>query len=163
LWKIKGSAEDARQVFQKNQQYYLDSRPFWNSYLMFELDQPTSAATESVQYERIKQVVDDIRSKSALSPDVVRDLVQIYMVYLLERGTKDAAKEYMTLDREVHGPASVAHTKTGGAVQAPQNGGQAAPVAPVAPVVDPTVAAAAPQTSPYPYYQQTPVNGGVSA
>lgn len=162
LWKIKGSAADARQVFQKNQQYYLDSRPFWNSYLMFELDQPTSAATENVQYERIKQVVNDIRSKSALSPDVVRDLVQIYMVYLLERGTKDAAKEYMTLDREVHGPASVAHTKTGGAVQAPQNSSQAAPVATV---VDPTVAAAgaAPQTSPYPYYQQTPVNGGVSA
>ncbi|KAF7133582.1 hypothetical protein CNMCM5793_004711 [Aspergillus hiratsukae] len=156
LWKIKGSAEDARQVFQKNQQYYLDSRPFWHNYLTFELDQPTSAATESVQYERIKQVVDDIRSKSALSPDVVRELVQIYMVYLLERGTKDAAKEYMTLDREVHGPASVAHTRTGGAVQAPQNGSQAAPV------VDPTVAAAAavPPTSPYAYYQQTPVNGG---
>lgn len=161
LWKIKGSAEDARQEFQKNQQYYLDSRPFWTNYLMFEVEQPTSASTETVQYDRIKQVVGDIRSKSTLPSDVVRDLVQIYMVYLLERGTKDAAKEYMTLDREVHGPASVAHAKTGGAEQASPNGSQATPA------VDPAAATAAPAGSPaanpYAYHQQTPVNGGASA
>ncbi|BCR83224.1 putative mRNA splicing protein (Prp39) [Aspergillus chevalieri] len=170
LWKIKGSPEEARQVFQGNQQYYLDSRAFWSSYLTFELDQPTSAATESVQYERIKQVVEDIRSKSALSTEVVKELVQIYMTYLLERGTNDAAKEYMTLDREVHGPASVATTRTGGAAQpAPQNAGQVTPAAPtpvapvtpatpVVPVPDPAAAAAA---NAYAYYQQAPVNGGM--
>ncbi|KAE8394763.1 hypothetical protein BDV23DRAFT_147097 [Aspergillus alliaceus] len=152
LWKIKGSAEDARQVYQQNQQFYLDSRPFWTSYITFELDQPTSSATENVQYERIKKVLDDIRSKSSLAPDVVKELVQTYMVYLLERGTKDAAKEYMTLDREVHGPASVSHTKTGAVAQAPPSASQTTPV-PEPPAV-PT-----PQPNPYAYYQQTPVNG----
>ncbi|KAL1989168.1 hypothetical protein VTN96DRAFT_3715 [Rasamsonia emersonii] len=147
LWKIKGSPEDARQVFQKNQQYYLDSRPFWTSYLTFELEQPTSAATESVQYERIRQVIEDIRSKSTLSADVVKELVQIYMVYLLERGTKEAAKEYMTLDREVHGPTSVqAATKARGPGKAPENGSQPAPA--------PDHAAAAAQQNAYGYYQQ---------
>jgi pre-mRNA-processing factor 39 len=107
LWKIKGSPEDARQVFQKNQHWYLDSRPFWTSYLMFELEQPTSAETEEVQYRRIKQVIDDVRSKSSLSLATVKDLVQLYMVYLLERGSKVAAKEYMTLDCEANGPVSV--------------------------------------------------------
>ena len=37
----------------------------------------------------------------------MKDLVQLYMVYLLERGFKGAAKEYMTLDCEVNGPLSV--------------------------------------------------------
>lgn len=165
LWKIKGSPEEARQVFQKNQQYYLDSRAFWTSYLSFELEQPTSATTESVQYDRIKQVIDDIRSKSALSTDTVKELVQIYMTYLLERGTTDAAKEYMALDREVHGPVSVATPKTGGVEPTPQNGSQATPIAPitpatpatpVVPVADPAAAAAYAS-----YYQQAPVNGGV--
>jgi pre-mRNA-processing factor 39 len=156
LWKIKGSTEEARQVFQKNQQYYLDSQAFWHSYLTFELDQPTSAATESAQYERIKQVVEDIRSKSALSSDVARDLVQIYMVYLLERGTQDAAKEYMTLDREVHGPASVSKAKTGGTEPVSQTAPQVPPPVTPAPPIVPT-----PQANPYNYYpQQSPVNGG---
>jgi pre-mRNA-processing factor 39 len=103
LWKIKGSVEEARQVFQKNQHWYLDSRPFWINYLMFELEQPTSAETETVQYQRIKQVHDDMRRKSHLPPLTMKDLSHYYMVYLLERGPKEAAKEYMTLDREVNG------------------------------------------------------------
>lgn len=169
LWKTKGSPEEARQVFQGNQQYHLDSRAFWTSYLMFELEQPTSAATESVQYERIKRVIEDIRSKSALPTETVKELAQIYMAYLLERGTTDAAKEYMTLDREVHGPASVATPKTGGVEPTPQNGSQATPVAPitpatpVVPVTDPAAAAAAQANAYASYYQQDPVNGGMGA
>ena len=46
LWKIKGSSEDARQVFQANQHWYLESEAFWASYLRFELEQPTSAESE---------------------------------------------------------------------------------------------------------------------
>ena len=169
LWKTKGSPDEARQVFQGNQQYYLDSRAFWTSYLKFELEQPTSAATESVQYERIKRVIEDIRSKSALPTEAVKELAQIYMAYLLERGTTDAAKEYMTLDREVHGPASVATPKTGGVEPTPQNGSQATPVAPitpatpVVPVTDPAAAAAAQANAYASYYQQDPVNGGMGA
>ncbi|CAD6582021.1 MAG: hypothetical protein ASARMPREDX12_000733 [Alectoria sarmentosa] len=110
LWKIKGSVDEARQVFQKNQHWYLDSRPFWINYLFFELEQPTSAETEPTQYKRIKQVHEDIRKKSHLPPLAIKDLSHYYMVYLLERGTKEAAKEYMTLDREVNGPFSVQNT-----------------------------------------------------
>ncbi|CEJ55614.1 Putative Pre-mRNA-processing factor 39 [Penicillium brasilianum] len=165
LWKIKGAPDDARKVFQDNQQYYLDSRPFWTSYLMFEIDQPTSADVESTQYERIKQVVSDVRSKSTLLPETVKELVQIYMAYLLERGTKDTAKEYMTLDREVHGPASVAAARTGGTFAAP-------PVAPAdaQPAIPPPVqqpapdqAAATAQAYAAWQQQQSPVNGALVA
>ncbi|THC98122.1 hypothetical protein EYZ11_002410 [Aspergillus tanneri] len=155
LWKIKGSAEDARQVYLTNQQYYLHSGAFWSSYLSFELEQPTSASTENVQYERIKQVIEDVRSKSSLTADTVKDLVQTYMVYLLERGTKDAAKEYMTLDREVHGPASVSQTKTGAAGQVVEQANTTTPA-----VVPSDVP---PQPTPYPYFQESPVNGSVDA
>jgi pre-mRNA-processing factor 39 len=107
LWKVKGNPDEARQVFQKNQQWYPDSRPFWTSYLRFELDQPTSAQTEDKQYHRIRQVIDDIRTKSSLPPHAAKELIQMYMVYLLERGANESAKEYMTLDREINGPDSV--------------------------------------------------------
>jgi pre-mRNA-processing factor 39 len=107
LWKIKGSSEDARQVFQANQHWYLESEAFWTSYLRFELEQPTSAESEKQHYVQIKKVVDDILTKSKLSENVVKDLITMYMNYLLERGTKDAAKEYMNLDREISGPVSV--------------------------------------------------------
>lgn len=103
LWKVKGDVDAARQVFQKNHHWYLDSRYFWINYLMFELEQPTSSETEHQNYVRIKQVVEDIRKKSHLPPLTIKDLVHIYMVYLQERGGKDAAKEYMELDREVNG------------------------------------------------------------
>ena len=103
LWKIKGSVDEARQVYQKNQHWYLDSRAFWISYLFFELEQPTSSETEATQYKRIKQVHEDIRRKSQLPPLTMKDLSHYYMVYLLERSTKESAKEYMNVDREVNG------------------------------------------------------------
>ncbi|KAL2057224.1 hypothetical protein ABVK25_002277 [Lepraria finkii] len=107
LWKIKGSVDEARQVFQKNQHWYLDSRAFWINYLFFELEQPTSVETEATQYKRIKQVHEDVRRKSHLPPLTIKDLSHYYMVYLQERGGKDAIKEYMILDREINGPFSV--------------------------------------------------------
>ncbi|KAL8723703.1 MAG: hypothetical protein Q9181_007216 [Wetmoreana brouardii] len=110
LWKIKGSVDEARKVFQQNAHWYLDSRPFWIGYLFFELEQPTSAETEATQYKRIKQVHDDIRRRSQLPTLTIKDLSHYYMAYLLERGTKGSAKEYMTLDREINGPFSVQTT-----------------------------------------------------
>ncbi len=103
LWKVKGSVDEARQVFRNNHHWYLDSRVFWINYLLFELEQPTSAETESTQYKRIKQVHEDIRRKSHLPPLTIKDLSHYYMVYLQERGGKEAIKEYMTLDREING------------------------------------------------------------
>ena len=107
LWKIKGSPEQARQVFQKNQHWYLESPAFWTSYLRFEIDQPASIENEQEHHDRIRQVVDEIVTKSALPEATVQELVTTYMRYLLERGTKDAAKEYMNLDRQINGPISV--------------------------------------------------------
>ncbi|OQU95776.1 hypothetical protein CLAIMM_01947 [Cladophialophora immunda] len=107
LWKVKGSPEEARQVFQKNQHWYLESAAFWTSYLRFEIDQPTSSETEQQHYEQIRRVVEEILSKSVLPEPTVQELITTYMRYLLERGTKDAAKEYMNLDREINGPTSV--------------------------------------------------------
>ncbi|QGA20340.1 hypothetical protein EYB26_008042 [Talaromyces marneffei] len=150
VWRVKGSSEDARQVFQNNQQTCLDSRAFWTRYLLFELEQPTTSDTETVQHERIKKVVDDLRHNGTLPAEAVKELVQNYMVYLLERGTKSAAKEYITLDREVHGPASVSPTN---------KNKEAAKVVPPAPQPVPT-----PDPAAYAYYQQQgqiPVpNGG---
>jgi pre-mRNA-processing factor 39 len=127
LWKIKGSSEDARQVFQTNQHWYLESEAFWTSYLRFELEQPTSTESEKQHYTQIKKVADDILTKSKLPENVVKALVTVYMNYLLERGTKDAAKEYMHLDREINGPASVqalakARAADGGKVLGMTNG-----------------------------------------
>lgn len=107
LWKVKGSQEEARQVFQKNHHWYLESPIFWTSYLRFEIEQPTNGETDQAHYERIHRVVDEILAKSHLPEPVMQDLITTYMKYLLERGTKDAAKEYMNLDREINGPISV--------------------------------------------------------
>ncbi|KAI5303041.1 hypothetical protein KEM56_000096, partial [Ascosphaera pollenicola] len=108
LWKIKGAPDEARDVYEKNQQWYLDSRIFWENYLMLEIAQPTTAETESQQHQRIKQVIEAVRIKSNLDSASIRDLIQIYMGYLLERGSGAAAtKEYMILDMEINGPQSV--------------------------------------------------------
>lgn len=107
VWKIQGSPEEARQVFQKNQAWYMESPAFWTNYLRFEVDQPSNSDSEKSHYEQIKHVIDDILNKTKLPENTVQELVTIYMKYLLERGTKDAAKEYMTLDREINGPISV--------------------------------------------------------
>jgi pre-mRNA-processing factor 39 len=103
LWKVKGSVDEARSVFQKNSHWYMNVRAFWINYFNFEMDQPTSHEVEDVQYQRIKHVITEIRQKSQLPPSTVKDLVHEYMVYLLERCGKDAAKEYLDLDREVNG------------------------------------------------------------
>jgi pre-mRNA-processing factor 39 len=43
-----------------------------------------------------------------LNADVIRDLSQRYMVYLTEKQSKLAAREYLELDMQVNGPASLA-------------------------------------------------------
>ena len=107
VYRVKGSADEARNILRKHQQHYLDSATFWNSFLRFEIDQPTTPETEKSHYDYIKRVVDDVLHKTKLSASIVQDLVTTYMSYLLERGTKDAAKEYIELDREINGPASI--------------------------------------------------------
>jgi len=55
LWKVKGSVDEARTAFMKNAQWYSDSRHFWQKWLEFELEQPTSAELEAGHSERINR------------------------------------------------------------------------------------------------------------
>ncbi|KAH6671232.1 hypothetical protein B0J14DRAFT_595608 [Halenospora varia] len=107
LWKVQGSVEEARQVFQKNQQWYLQSRHFWAKYLEFELSQPTSLATESEHYARIKKIHDDMIQESRMNLATKKELSNYYLLYLQERGTKEAMKEFLQVDRELNGPVSI--------------------------------------------------------
>ncbi|KAI5307747.1 hypothetical protein KEM55_007526, partial [Ascosphaera atra] len=59
LWKIKGSPEEAREVYEQTQKNYVNCRIFWENYLQFELAQPTSAEIESAQHLRIKKVIEE--------------------------------------------------------------------------------------------------------
>lgn len=108
VWKVKGNADEARQIFQGNQQSHLDCAAFWFNWLEFEMQQPTSEGEEPTCYKRVKAVYDDIRKKSGLAAGLIKDLSAMYFVYLRERGGKHAMAEYMRLDQEINGPLSVA-------------------------------------------------------
>ncbi|KAK9238305.1 hypothetical protein V1525DRAFT_401668 [Lipomyces kononenkoae] len=107
LWNVKGSPDDARGLFEKYADHYLDSRYFWINYLQFEIALPSSPETENERYRYISKVHNYIRAKARLPPLVIKDLSHIYMVYLLQRGGPGAIKEYNRLDVEVNGPYSV--------------------------------------------------------
>ncbi|KAK3695028.1 hypothetical protein B0T22DRAFT_454098 [Podospora appendiculata] len=107
LWKVKGSVEEARTAFDKNVQWYADSRHFWQKWLEFELEQPTTAETEAKQGELIRKVFMDMRDKSRLSARIKQELCQFYLNYLQQRGGKDAMKRFLAVDREMFGPMSV--------------------------------------------------------
>ncbi|EHL03251.1 putative Pre-mRNA-processing factor 39 [Glarea lozoyensis 74030] len=103
IWKIEGSVNEARQVFQKNQQWYLQSRHFWAKYFEFELSQPTSLATESEHYSRMKKIFEDMIQQSRMSLITKKDLSNYYLSYLQQRGTKEAMKEFLQVDKDLNG------------------------------------------------------------
>ncbi|KAK8021015.1 hypothetical protein PG990_006153 [Apiospora arundinis] len=107
LWKVKGSVDEARTVFVKNVQWYADSRYFWQKWLEFELEQPTSSEKEDEHAERLKQLFEELRAPSRISPGAKQGLYLTYLTYLQERGGKDAMKLFLTINREVFGPNSV--------------------------------------------------------
>ncbi|KAF3142420.1 hypothetical protein TWF703_000809 [Orbilia oligospora] len=107
VWKNKGNVEEARQLFQKNHHWCLDSRYFWINWLQLEMELLTTPENEAAQHLKIRQVHTDIRRRARLPPSTIKDLTHLYMKYLQERGGKDSMKEYLTLDREVNGPFSV--------------------------------------------------------
>jgi pre-mRNA-processing factor 39 len=108
-WKTKGDVEEARKVFASNAQWFQDCKKFWVDWLLFERDQPTSENVESQRYERVKAVYNDVRQKSTVDSDIVKDLSAYYLEYLEQRGGKEAMVEYMQIDRDINGPASVAN------------------------------------------------------
>ena len=105
--QMSGSMESGRKVFQAQQQDFVDSQPFWSRYLTFEMDQSTSPDTVASQLARVKAVHEDLRRNSRLSHDDIRELSQVYLRFLSEKGGPSAAREYMDLDAEVNGPASI--------------------------------------------------------
>ncbi|ERT01883.1 hypothetical protein HMPREF1624_00177 [Sporothrix schenckii ATCC 58251] len=112
LWKIKGSVDDARTVFVKNVEYYADSRQFWWKWFDFELVQPTTADTAAQAAERVDNVIKEMRTRSRLSQSTKREFYAAYLTFLQQRGGKDSMKQFIEMDREISGPASVQSTAT---------------------------------------------------
>tara|TARA_R110002003_G_scaffold97_26_gene7950 strand:+ start:797 stop:1945 length:1149 start_codon:yes stop_codon:yes gene_type:complete len=110
LWQCKGAVDEARKIFSNKHEKFLDSRDFWFKYLEFEVEQPSTDQEEA--HKRVKAVHDLLRAKGSFSSDVSKELSQYYMDYLLKRGGKDAAEEYMKLDRDIHGYVSSATAKS---------------------------------------------------
>jgi pre-mRNA-processing factor 39 len=106
LWQCKGAVDEARQVFKDKYERFPDSREFWVKYLQFEVAQPSSDQEEA--HTRIKAVHELMRTKGRFPPAVAKELSHHYMAYLMDRGGKDAAEEYMQLDKDVNGYVSSA-------------------------------------------------------
>ncbi|KAF2099193.1 hypothetical protein NA57DRAFT_76422 [Rhizodiscina lignyota] len=103
LSKVKGNHDEARFLYKRSVGKYFGVRKFWESWLLFEIDLPAASGHDSA----IKAVWDDVRQNSGLDEDTVKELGTLYMRFLVERGGPEAAKEYLRLDRELFGPASV--------------------------------------------------------
>jgi pre-mRNA-processing factor 39 len=99
LWKVKGAEEEGRAVFQSHQKHYGDSDSFWKGWLSYEISQPANV-------EGVRKVVGEILGIQGKLADK-QVLINMYMEFLLERGDQGAAREFLTLDRDVYGPLSV--------------------------------------------------------
>lgn len=98
LWKVKGGSEEGRSVFQRHQPHYSDSDAFWKGWLAYEIGQPANV-------DAVKKVVTGILANPRLADR--QQLITMYMEFLLERGDGTTAREFLTLDRDINGPASV--------------------------------------------------------
>ena len=70
--------------------------------------QQSGSEGEEERIQRVRTVFEDIRTKSQLDPNLVKDLATKYFTFLKECGGKEAMKEFTQLDRAINGPASVA-------------------------------------------------------
>ncbi len=114
LWKVRGSPDEGRAVFQSHQRHYSDSDAFWKGWLQFETGQPGNV-------DSVKKVVNEILSNQKLGEK--QQLITMYMEFLLERGDGTAAREFLSMDRDMNGPSSVKRapvmTKQAGAPNGP--------------------------------------------
>lgn len=104
LWQCKGSVDEARALFKAKQDQFLDSKQFWIKYLEFEAAQPVVEQEEA--HARVKEIHELVRTKGRFSAEASKQLSQYYMQYLLNRGGKKAAEEFMLLDQEINGYVS---------------------------------------------------------
>ncbi|KAF2645685.1 hypothetical protein P280DRAFT_476186 [Massarina eburnea CBS 473.64] len=103
LWQCKGSVEEARKLFKESVERFQECKHLWLKYFEFETAQPASDLEEG--HGRVKEVHELVR-KSRLPPDDSKELSHYYMEHLLDRGGKEAATEFMLLDKEVNGYVS---------------------------------------------------------
>ncbi|KAL5121995.1 hypothetical protein ACEQ8H_000211 [Pleosporales sp. CAS-2024a] len=103
LWQCKGATDEARSIFQDKHERFAASSDFWLKYLEFEVAQPSTDQEES--HKRVKNVYN--LAKRMYTADA-KALARYYMDFLMKRGGKDAAEEYMQLDKEVNGYVSSA-------------------------------------------------------
>ncbi|KAL8388357.1 hypothetical protein RB595_009295 [Gaeumannomyces hyphopodioides] len=113
VWRAKGSVDEARAVFQKNVQWYSGSREFWQKWIQLELEQPTNDQLEAQHSERLKDIFAKLRGESNLSTASKKELCATYLTYLQQRGGKGAMEQFLLIDREMFGPASVSLSSTG--------------------------------------------------
>lgn len=100
LLSLTSKAGDTRKLYQGLQDQYVDSQHFWHGWLLFELQQPKNIS-------RAKATFAEIRQKARVPPQYIRDLSALYLVFLKEQGGKGSMKEYVELDKEMNGPASL--------------------------------------------------------
>jgi pre-mRNA-processing factor 39 len=112
VWRSKGSADDARQIYLSAETNHPGAPAFWINWLEFEMMQPSSEDEEVERYQRVKYVFDRIRGNALLPPELVKALAERYFAFLKERGGKEAMKEFMQLDREINGPMNTANGTT---------------------------------------------------
>lgn len=112
MWRAKGSVDEARAVFQKNVQWYSGSREFWQKWIQLELEQPTNDQLEAQHSERLKDIFTKLR-ESSMSTASKKELCATYLAYLQQRGGKGAMEQFLLIDREMFGPASVSLSSTG--------------------------------------------------
>ena len=101
LWQSKRAPQEARQLFKEKSERFLESKEFWLKYMDFEIAQPSSDEEEA--HKRVKEIHETIRTRGRFSEDASKALSHHYMEYLMDHGGKDAADEFMKLDREVNG------------------------------------------------------------
>lgn len=104
LWQSKGAVDEARRLFKEKSDNFLDSKIFWLKYLEFEIAQPSDDQKEA--HARVKAIHDTIRTNGRFTDEDTKALSHYYMEYLMDHGGKDAAEEFMQLDREVNGYVS---------------------------------------------------------
>ena len=95
LWQVKRAPDEARQLFQQYEGQFLDQKVFFDACFDLEFDEMNE---ESVEGGR--RVMEAVRKRAQLSKEQVRELAEKYSRVLLQRGGKEAAREFLVLDRE---------------------------------------------------------------
>lgn len=108
LYVCKHAREEAREAFRKRAHSLELNKDFWVAWMTFEINQPAAydidlpATDIQTAHARVKEVYDKA-PKYLLEGKGERQLSELYMKFLLQRGGNDIAEEYVVLDMWGHG------------------------------------------------------------